>query len=253
MKQISKISRVKREKNLRWQDDAPRLVLYADFMGFKNRVFSTKHDELKVLLENFNDIFHRRMQPLQMGGNLKFVQFSDSILIVANGTDARMFNLISKAAICIMHEALKNKFGIKGVIAQGVFSFDEKKGLYFGRPLVDAYLLHEEIKYYGIVVHHSAENIVKNNMNNCNPYSKSNIYIEKGKVAHYHLCWNLIDTSLAPKDITSLCSSWLDVIEETVSGNPRQYIDRTREIIGKDSLEYKKNKRRESEDESARA
>lgn len=238
----SKVSKIRPKAKPKWSEDIPRLILYADFMGFKNRVYSSNHDELKQLLIQFNDSWHKRLQPLQISGELKFVQFSDSILVVVNGTNARMFNLITKAAICMMHEALKINFGIKGVIAQGTFSFDESKGLYFGRPLIDAYLLHEEIKYYGIVVHHSAENTVKNNMSDSNPYSKSEIYIEKGKVGHYHLCWNLVDKTLAPKDITTICNSWLDSIQETVSGNPRQYIDRTREILQKDSKDYQENR-----------
>lgn len=244
MEQNSIVSPVSSKTKIKWSEDVPRLILYADFMGFKNRVFSSDHEELKKLLVAFNDSWHKRLQPLQISGNLKFVQFSDSILVVVNGTNAKMFNLITKAAICMMHEALKIKFGIKGVLAQGTFSFDESKGLYFGRPLVDAYLLHEEIKYYGIVVHHSAENTVKNNMSENNPYSKNDIYIEKGKVAHYHLCWNLVDTKLAAKDITPLCNSWLDSIEETVSGTPRQYIDRTRDVIRQDSKDNKENKKK---------
>lgn len=244
----TKITQIKTVKKPKWNEDVPRLILYADFMGFKSRVYSTEHATIKSLLENFIDAFHRRLQPLQMGGNLKFVQFSDSILVVVNGTDFKMFNLITKAAICMMQEALRIKFGIKGVLAQGVFSFDDSKDLYFGRPLVDAYELHEQIKYYGVVVHHSAENTVKNNMSESNPYSKSDIFIDKGPVAHYHLCWNLVDTKLAPKDITSLCNSWLDSIEETVSGNPRQYIDKTRAIITKDSKDNK-TKKQDSQDE----
>ena len=225
-----------------WNDEVPRLILYADFMGFKNRVYSSSHNDLKQNLEKFNDAWHKRLEPLQLGGDLKFVQFSDSILVGVNGTSKKMFNLISKAAISMMHESLQIKFGIKGVIAQGIFSFDEKKGLYFGIPLIDAYILHEEIKFYGIVVHHTAENTVKNNLSRNNPYAKNNIYIEKGKVSHYHLCWNLVDTKLAPNDITPTCNSWLDAIEETVSGAPRQYIDRTREIMKNDQSELIKNK-----------
>jgi len=241
----SKVNKQRSSTKPKWNEDIPRLILYADFMGFKNRVFSTNHEELKSLLVAFNESWHKKLQPLQISGDLKFVQFSDSILVVANGTNAKMFNLITKAAVCMMHEALRINFGIKGVLAQGVFSFDENKGLYFGRPLVDAYLLHEEIKYYGIVVHHSAENTVKTNNSESNPYSKKDIYIDKGKVAHYHLCWNLVDTLLAAKDITPLCNSWLDAIEETVSGTPRQYIDRTREVIKGDQEEFVRHRENE--------
>ena len=37
------------------------------------------------------------------------------------------------------------------------------------------------------------------------PYSKNPIYIDKGKVGHYQLCWNLLDQTYQSKDITCLC------------------------------------------------
>ncbi len=232
------IENVNRREKPAWDDDVERLVLYADFMGFKNRVYSMEHVRLKKMVEAFNFSWRNRLRSLHAGEDLKFVQFSDSILMVVNGSDNAMFNLLTKAAICMMHEALKIQFGIKGVIAQGIFSFDESKGLFLGRPLIDAYLLHEEIKYYGIVVHHTAENIVKNNMSRANPYSKNDIYIDKGKVAQYHLCWNLLDENLMSNDITSQCNAWLDTIGETVSGNARQYIDKTRDVMERDRQSF---------------
>ena len=65
---------------------------------------------------------------------------------------------------------------IKGVIAQGIFSYDKENELYFGKPLVDAYLLHEELKYYGIVVHNTAEKTIKKYQNSNNPYTNTPIY-----------------------------------------------------------------------------
>lgn len=222
---------------LGWDSDAERLILYADFMGFTHRVLSNDHSKLKGQLNEFKAKWTKKMEPLQTGDHLRFVQFSDSILIVANGIDEQMFNLISKAAINLVHAAMSLKFPIKGVIAQGTFSFDKKNELYFGRPLVDAYLLHEHIKYYGIVVHNTAERTVKNFQNRNNPYIHSEIYIDKGKVSHYHLCWNLINTQLSADDITPQCLEWLELIEEDVSGEPRQYIDRTKEVL-QNNVEY---------------
>ena len=100
------IDAVNTKRKLEWNEDAPRLILYADFMGFKSRIFSSSHNELKALLERFNEAWHNRLQPLQLGGNLKFVQFSDSILVVVNGTNEKMFNLISKAAVCMAGDLL---------------------------------------------------------------------------------------------------------------------------------------------------
>ena len=76
-------------------------------MGFKNRVYSMEHARLKKMVEAFNFSWRNRLRSLHAGEDLKFVQFSDSILMVANGSDNAMFNLLTKAAICMMHEALR--------------------------------------------------------------------------------------------------------------------------------------------------
>ena len=43
-----------------------------------------------------------------------------------------------------------------------------------------------------------------------------------------------VNTQLAPQDITHTCEKWIDKIAEHVSGAPRIYIDRTREILRND-------------------
>ena len=219
------------KKQVLWSDDIERLVLYADFMGFKSRIYDKSHNELKTELDVFHNKWTRAISSLLNGDYLRTAQFSDSILIVVNGVDEKMFNLLTKAAIRLMHTAMSMQIPIKGAIAQGEFTYDQEKQLYFGKPLVDAYLLHEEIKYYGIVVHNSAQKITKNYSSAANPYYESPIYIDRGKVNHYHLCWNLVNNSLSPCDITDQCYNWLEDISENVSGHPRLYIDRTKEII----------------------
>ncbi len=226
-----------------WNEDTERLILYADFMGFKERVINTKHGDLKKKMEEFHDRWERQVKPLIQGDNLRYAQFSDSILIVANGINEKMFNLISKAAARLMHVALSEGIALKGVIAQGVFTYDENKELYIGKPLVDAYLLHDEIKYYGIVVHHTAEKTIKKYASdNVNPYTDTPIVLEKGTTAHYHLCWNMMDILLDANDYTDQCIKWLDNIAETVSGKPRIYIDNTKKILMKDQQLVNKRK-----------
>ena len=233
----------------KWTEDKERLILYADFMGFKNRVISKDHKDLRGEMNQFREKFFRRMEKLKLGGHLKFTQFSDSILIVVNGTDEKMINLLTKAAIVLFHTSMEksmkksmekseNGLPIKGVIAQGVFTYDDDNEIYFGRPLVDAYELHEKVKYYGVVVHHTAEKTVKSYVEKKRKpiYLNTPIYLEEGKVRHYHLCWNLVRENKDYINITPRCEKWLDDIAETVSGAPRLYIDRTLEIIHKDEM-----------------
>src|SRR5574344_496800 len=226
------------QNNNSWEADSERLILYADIMGFKNRVFSQKHEDLKKKFVDFILKLRKKIKPLGMSNYLKVSQFSDSIIIVVNGVNQKMFNLISKSANCLMHEAIRSGFPIKGVIAQGLFTYDKANEIYFGRPLVDAYLLEEDLFYYGIAVHHSAEKTIKKYKDNNNKYSKTKIYLKKGMTSHYHLCWNLCDENLSNNDITGICNDWLDKIEESVSSTPRMYIDNTREIFERDYKEF---------------
>lgn len=235
----------KHNKN-RWSSDIDRLILYADIMGFSKRVSSKKVPLLKKELLDFNKSLRQRFARFTEKNELKFVQFSDSILIVANGVDDSMFELLTKCALCLMQTSLEHHFPIKGVISQGQFSYMEKEQLYFGQPLVDAVALHDCIKYYGIVVHNSAEHLIKTKCNAKNPYSNTKIPLAKGKTSHFHLCWNLVDNEYKSKDNSEICKKWLDTIAEQVSGEPRIYVDNTIEVIDSDSeyfmTHYKENK-----------
>lgn len=45
----------------------------------------------------------------------------------------------------------------KGALAFGKMTQDYNKSIFFGQPLIDAYLLQEELMMYGIIIHSSAE------------------------------------------------------------------------------------------------
>lgn len=231
------MTKVNANKYSSWDQDAERLLLYADIMGFKDRTFRCSHEQLKRDFLSFRSKWDRQIKPLfENKDYLKFVQFSDSFLIVAKGVDGKMFNLISKAAVRLMHVALEMRFPIKGVLSKGVFTYSNEKQLYFGRPLVDAAILHDQLKFYGIAVHHSAETIVKEFKSTDNPYFDTKIALKTGKVSHYHLAWHLLNKSLDSSDNTKQCEQWLSSIAEGVSGEPRVYIDNTLEIIHQDAF-----------------
>ena len=221
-----------------WVTDRERLIIYADIMGFKNAVMANEHQVLKGRLLKFKQNFDSKIKPLCEGDYLRFVQFSDSIIIVVNGVDSKMIDIITRASILLMHEALSCGFPVKGVIAKGEFTYDERNDLYFGRPLVDAAVLHDELYYYGIVVHHTAEKVIKENVGYNIPYCISPVAIKKGKTTHYHLVWNMAERDFSYADITKLSKEWLTNIQESVSGTPRIYIDNTIAIIDKDAEEF---------------
>ena len=230
-------------------------VLYADIMGFKERVMTTEHSDLEKEFEKLLTYLNSWFSPNKKAKTFKFSFFSDSILIVDENTRYG-FNRISKAAAGLMQVSLEHKFPIKGAISKGMFTYKEDKQLFFGRAIIDAYLLQEQVHYYGIVAHHSVEEDIKSlsngwelkkngNKKGSNPYILSPIPLKSGNITHYHLAYNLINEKREiAKDVDKIHNdifSWIESIRGTVSGVPRFYVDKTLQVLSDDYLIYKNN------------
>lgn len=222
------------------------ILFYADLMGFKARIKEEDHDSLKHDLEDLVAKLKKGLSqflPAPDGPSsfkTQLILFSDTIIFFANACNDDAFNKVSKAAIRIFHICLQNGFALKGVITKGRLYCNDAHDLMFGRALVDAYEMHDSIKYYGIVVHHSAERFAKRNSSN-NPYKTSKLPFAEGEIEHWHLCWNLMDKSFTPNDITNTAYKWLDYVAEHVSGQPRLYIERTKKVLEEDRNHYQKH------------
>ena len=213
-----------------------KFVLYLDIMGFKERVSRVKVDELKQQLLLFKTKIIK-LKPLLVGGKTKktlinMAQFSDSIVLVTRDCTEDDLNRISKAAAILMQTALQTGFALRGAIAKGNMVFDLENQLFFGKALVDAYLLEEELCYYGVAFHESMEDSILNTKKDL-PIEDIAIPLKKGKSKHYHVAWYKVKDNLQKGDISSIALDWLKDIRKTVSGNPRVYLDNTIDIIGK--------------------
>ena len=132
--------------------------------------------------------------------------------------DKKSLNRIVKAAVVLMHNALESGFALKGAIAQGPLTFDAGTGIYFGLPIVDAYLLEEELKFYGVAFHHSVEPLIED-------------YIKQPPQRDYQPLYAPIEACKLPlksgNDYSKRLSTLVTNIGKTVSGAPRIYIDNT--------------------------
>jgi hypothetical protein len=234
-----------------------KFVLYLDIMGFKERVtkvdiskleqqlrdFRTKNDKLKPLLEKSNT------NPPKIQINMS--QFSDSIVLVTEGDTLYDLNRICKAAVILMQTGLETGFALRGAITKGEMIFDKENQLFFGKALVDAYLLEEELCYYGIVLHESMEDdVIKvqqsdkfyivdtQNKGKYMPIEDVDVPLKKGKSKHYHIAWHKMNKKLEEGDMSDEAIEWLRNMRKTVSGNPRVYLDNTIKMIN----DYKEKK-----------
>lgn len=217
------------------------LVLFLDIMGFKERILRTPHEKLDSQLREFKKR-HNKLKPLMDNGSIELLHFSDSIIVVAHKADIFTLNRIVKIATILLQIGLESQFAMKGAIARGKITFDSIDQLYFGQALVDAYLMEEELKFYGVAFHHSAEKLVIEALERMYypdskkiriyyPIHECSIPLKSCKCKHYLVAWHKLNTALSQDDITEDSKNWLANMNLTVSGAPRVYVDNTIAII----------------------
>ncbi len=223
-----------------------RFVVFLDIMGFKDRVARNTPEKLYDELTDFNkditNIINSSKEVVikdlgeQSGesdiadiisdeniSNILLAQFSDSIVLFSRDAEKDSLLAISNVARQIMISAINRETPIplKGALAEGSITCDMPKQLFFGQALIDAYLLEENVQYYGIVVHHTAEKSVIDS--GLEMFKNTLVPLKSGNINHYELVWyneNLEDIRFG-----------LNKIRLSVSDSPRKYIDNTNLII----------------------
>ena len=218
------------------KNTADRFVAFLDIMGFKDRVARTNHAQLLDQLTNFNREITSYIGKYK-NSEIQLAQFSDSIVLFSNDTTSISLQTLAEVTRGIMQTAINLQIPMKGAIAQGKITCDIPKQLFFGQALIDAYLLEENINYYGILVHHTAEKSVLTLIDNKKIFKDIKAPLKSGKISHFELSWYINDDN---KDIDlKKISSALKVIRQTVSDSPRKYIDNTLDVIN----EYYQNEK----------
>lgn len=221
------------ESNLLLQADkntTNRFVAFLDIMGFKERVARTNHSKLLTQLTNFNKDITSHIGKYQ-NTEIQLAQFSDSIVLFSNDATQKSLKTLAEVTRGIMQAAIKQQIPIKGAIAQGQITCDIPKQLFFGQALIDAYLLEENIHYYGIIVHHTAENAIMKLGNENNIFKDIKAPLKSGKIFHYELSWYIDDNPLNIEEKVNEIDAALKAIRQTVSDAPRKYIDNTLDVI----------------------
>ena len=184
---------------------------------------------MNEVMKKFWDDVDIKSRPL-VGLDLRMMRLSDSVILVTKGCTNKDLNRLTKAVTRLIQLSFKMKLPIKGAIAKGKLTLDEERQLVFGQALVDAYKLEEELFYYGVAVHHSIEQLVKDNLAT-QPYHLLTLPMKSGNIPHYQLSYHKMSYSLDKKDITDLIMNHLDQIQSDVSCRPRIYIENTRKVL----------------------
>lgn len=143
-----------------WVVTCNRYVAYFDIMGFKNMVSRVTHDEIYNMMKNINNKIkaNENMDWLDLKSNLiKTTTYSDSIIIYSKDDSLNSLTSLIATVAGLHYDLLTDTIPHKGAVAFGMMTLDTDKSIFFGQPLIDAYILQEELIFYGIIMHATFE------------------------------------------------------------------------------------------------
>ena len=143
-----------------WIVKTKRFVAFLDILGFKDYVLRHGIEDVYKrlqILNGFRPEDDSSDYDSEEGKRIKFTIFSDSIFIFSK--DDAFLNLRHFLTYVkrVMRMALRAEIPLKGAIAYGDIVVDEEQNLFCGQPIIDAYLLEEDVQYMGVVFHHTFE------------------------------------------------------------------------------------------------
>ncbi|MDR2457996.1 MAG: hypothetical protein LBD41_05905 [Clostridiales Family XIII bacterium] len=237
----------------KWNITEKRFIVYLDILGFKDRVMRESHDKLyndlvKIPISEdiLNSILDKKSIKTVFGDvGIHYVKFSDSIIIFSKNDTIESFIMFLIVTRFVFGSILKKNFLVKGGMAYGTISLDKENQVYFGQPLIDAYLLEEDVNYIGIVAHNSIDefkqNIKGDDKKICAILNQlifeGKSHLKSGLITHLNLNWfsQLIgNDNLSDKTEDEIKNEIIKQLKKyylSVSGSPRRYIDNTIECI----------------------
>lgn len=153
-----------------WEQTTERYVGFFDIMGFRAFVarHGGNHDAVLDTMESMQEICRQaentgvllfpNARTLNYPGCwIRLVQFSDSILAVTRDLSQTSGACMALASQFIFGRALQCDTSVRGGIAAGLTTADFSRSLYFGQPIIDAYLLQENQAWHGVAYHRSTQ------------------------------------------------------------------------------------------------
>jgi hypothetical protein len=205
-------------------------------MGFKDMVARNNEEVLYLMMRRirestFQNAFLHGVESPENGyeSSIYITTYSDSIIVYSNDNSQQSLNSFINAISGLTNDLIRNGIPHKGAVAYGVMTLDFKNSIFFGQPLIDAYLLHDELAFYGIVVHATADNYIRNS---------GNVYVfeyncpfKSGVSKHLTILPELLE----PKPLYEIsyndCYKAVEQFRQKTSGSLRMYIDRTLQYL----------------------
>lgn len=229
-------------KRKSWSPTEKRFVCFLDIMGFKDMVMRNPHDKIFEMLTELSkhreEIENSNLPKKYDSDSLKTVSFSDTIVVFTKQDSIECLELLTLSVSWLFAKAMSMGIPMKGAISHGEMSVNISRQIFFGQPLIDAYLLEEDVAFYGIVIHNTLEEFINNRALKpliSSKYIDCLIPLKSGKINHLILDWvQALETDVDDEQKLSVKEIAINLMKkqrERTSGSPRKYIDNTVEVI----------------------
>ena len=235
-----------------WPTTTNRFVAFIDIMGFKDMVARTPHDKIYEMMKNI-EFTQKAVTNYEWTDNklnlVKTTAYSDSIMVYSkdDSSDATYSFLCSVCSLSM--DLLKDSIPHKGAIAFGKMTSDWKRSIFFGQPLIDAYLLQEELYFYGILIHGSAEEKIE--FHKIKDIFLKNYLCPLKNGSSNHLVFDPPAVHLnipADESYRESVYNGIKKLRYVTSGHLRKYIDNTEKYLkSMEAIAIDKDKRKEGE------
>ncbi len=134
----------------RWKTTCKRYVGYIDIMGFKDMVARMSHEEIYDIMKDIGearrdnetmDLSHREKKLVST------TSYSDSIIVYSKDDSFEALDTFVDTMAGLSQDLIGDRVPFKGAIAFGLMTLDTENSIFFGQPLIDSYLLQEEILF----------------------------------------------------------------------------------------------------------
>jgi len=224
-------------KKEEWKVDCNRYVGFMDVMGFKDMVARKSHEEIGGMLHQMSfmkDILQRVIvspfkkidEKFEREERVKSITFSDSVLFVTKDDSLSDLLVLSGVLEIFQEAAIQRGAPTKGAVSFGRLTADFDKSIFYGQPLIDAYLLQDQLNYYGIIIDNEVESRIIDSLRRKEVeqelirghFYKIATPLKTGKVQHYNI------------RLSNLTEEQIEDMYKTVSGGVRKYVDNTVEM-----------------------
>jgi len=213
-----------------------RFIAYFDIMGFRDLSYRNNHEDVAKIMNSMSEkvqiIKDSEEEILKKGrepdgdfekATIMPIIFSDTIILISGSNTIYDARKSIYSASFFLYQMMGIKVPVKGALSYGQVTADFSKSIYFGRPLIDAYLLSEETFFYGATLHHSFEKYLsEKDLTIPDVILKhGQVPMKAGHVTHYYVDW---ETHLANSGDRKT------LVEEfylSASGGVRKYVDNT--------------------------